>query len=200
MTFPLLVIDDFLADPEQVRQSALASGFGSWRPTKGSIGSSVYDGMNFYGDHATIIETIYKKVGMVGYPNSTLFRVTNETTERAYIHSDNAAGDTTCIVYLSQHADKYGTGFYKHKESDSLAMPPLHVLAQVPEAFEKLKAEINDSSEKYWEEVEFVQGKFNRAVVFKSHRYHRRFPDHGFGTDPESGRMIHISHFKNGIL
>lgn len=200
MSLPLLVIDDFLADPDTVRNSALASGFGSWKPTKGKIGSSVYDGMNFYGDHASILETIYKKVGMVGYPNSMLFRVTNADTERAYVHSDNAAGDTTCILYLSKHADKYGTGFYKHKESDSLAMPPLAALAKCPEAFDKLKAEINDSTDKYWEEVEFVQGQYNRMVVFKSARYHRRFPEHGFGSDEEGGRMIHICHFKDGVL
>lgn len=156
--------------------------------------------MNFYGDHATIIETIYKKVGMIGFPNSVLFRVTNETTERAYVHSDNAAGDTTVIVYLSHHDDKYGTGFYKHKESGSLSMPPLATLAKCPAVFNQLKFEINDSSDKYWQEVEFVQGKYNRAVVFKSNRYHRRFPDHGFGTDAETGRMIHISHFKDGII
>lgn len=194
------MLDNFLANPDAVRSSALASGFGSWKPTKGEIGSSVYDGMNFYGDHATIIETIYKKVGMIGYPNSVLFRVTNKDTERAYVHSDNAAGDTTCIVYLSEHSDKYGTGFYKHKESDSLCMPPLHVLAKVPDVFTKLKEEINDSSEKYWEEVQFVQGAYNRAVIFKSPRYHRRFPEHGFGTNEQTGRMIWIGHFKDGIL
>jgi hypothetical protein len=196
----LQVFDDFLADPDTVRQSALASGFGSWKPSKGAIGSSVYEGMNFYGDHATILETVYKKAGFVGFPNSMLFRVTNEATERAYVHSDISAGDTTCILYLSQHDDKYGTGFYKHRESGSIAMPPLDVCAQFPEAFEKLKAEINESSEKIWEEIDFVQGKYNRAFVFKSHRWHRRFPHHGFGTDEQSGRMIWICHFRNGKL
>ena len=194
------VLDNFLADPLAVRESALASGFGSWSPTKGAIGSSVYEGMNFYGDHASIIETVYKKVGMIGYPNSMLFRVTNSDTERAYVHSDNAAGDTTCIVYLSHHADKYGTGFYKHKESDSLAMPPLKALQACPEIFDELKAQINDSSDKYWEQVSFVEGKYNRALIFKSARYHRRFPEHGFGTDEQSGRMIWIGHFKDGII
>lgn len=194
------IIDDFVADPIRVRQSALESGFGSWKPSKGAIGSSVYDGMNFYGDHATILETIYKKVGFVGFPNSMLFRVTNETTERAYVHSDVTAGDTTCILYLSEHADKYGTGFYRHRETGADFMPPLAELAKYPEFLEKLKADINDSGKHLWEEVQFVEGKFNRAVVFKSHRWHRRFPEHGFGADEHSGRMIHICHFRNGTL
>lgn len=196
----LAVLDDFLADPETVRNSALASGFGSWRPAKGDVGSSVFDGINFYGNHHTIIETIYKKIGFIGYPASTCFRVTNESTERAYVHSDVAAGDTTVIVYLSQHDDRYGTGFYRHRESDSLAQPPFSVLAKMPAAWEQLKHDINDSSDKYWEEIQFVDGIYNRALVFKSNRFHRRFPEHGFGTDEKSGRMIWIGHFKDGQI
>jgi hypothetical protein len=194
------IFDDFLTDPDTVRQSALASGFGSWKPTKGAIGSSVYEGMNFYGDHATILEAIHRKAGFIGYPNSMLFRVTNETTERAYVHSDVTAGDTTCILYLSHHADKYGTGFYRHRETESLVMPPLDQLVHDPVKFEKLKADINESSERIWEEVDFVEGQYNRAIVFKSHRWHRRFPQHGFGSDEESGRMIWIGHFREGRL
>ena len=129
-----------------------------------------------------------------------LFRVTNDTTERAYVHSDITAGDMTCIVYLSQHSDRYGTGFYRHKETGALFMRPLNELAKDTQAFDKLKAEINDSSAAYWEEIEFVQGKYNRAVLFTSHRWHRRFPEHGFGSDIDSGRMIWIGHFKNGQL
>jgi hypothetical protein len=188
------VIDNLLGNPKRVRQSALDSGFGSWRPKKGAIGSSVYDGMNFYGDHASIIEAIYKKIGMVGYPNSMCFRVTNETTERAYVHSDVTAGDTTCILYLSEHSEGYGTGFYRHKRTGSMVMPPLKEISDLA----TLQAEINDSSAEHWEEVEFVKGVFNRAVIFRSHRYHRRFPEHGLGTDENSGRMIHITHFKDG--
>lgn len=200
MTLPILTYDNFLANPDAVRQSAIASGFGSWRPTKGAIGSSVYDGLNYKGDHATIIETIYNKVGFIGFPNCCLFRVTNEDTERAYVHSDIGEGDTTVIVYLSQHDDKYGTGFFKNKRTGSFAMSPLSELVANPIEFETTKAEINSSTEKEWEEVEFVQGEYNRAVAFKSHRWHRRFPEHGFSKDIETGRMIWIGHFQNPKL
>ena len=194
----VVVFDDFLADPDAVRNSALVSGFGSWRPSNGILGAAAYDGMNFYGDHAPIIEAIYGHAGFVGFPNSMVFRITNETTERAVVHSDVGAGDTTCIVYLSQHADKYGTGFYRNKRLDSLAMPPIDELLKEPDEFARIKQEISESRPECWEEVEFVHGKYNRAVVFKSHRWHRRFPEHGFGTDAPSGRMIHITHFRDG--
>jgi len=164
------------------------------------MGAAYYAGLNFYGDHATIIETIYKKVGMIGYPNSVLFRVTNEGTERAVVHSDVGAGDTTCILYLSQHANRYGTGFYRNKRTGSMTMPPLAALAQDPAEFALTKHEIDVSAPEHWEEVEFIQGRYNRAIVFDSHRYHRRFPYHGFGSDEASGRMIWIGHFRNGVL
>src|ERR1700678_136733 len=109
----LAVLDNFLKDPVAVRNSVLNCGFGTWRPSKGKAGSDYYDGLGFYGDHAPIVETIYKKVGMIGYPNSMVFRVTNEATDAGIVHSDAGAGDTTCFLYLSSHSEKYGTEFYK---------------------------------------------------------------------------------------
>jgi hypothetical protein len=91
----------------------LAAGIGTWRPNKGKSGADYYDGIGFYGDHAPIIETIYKKVGMIGYPNSMCFRVTNEGTGEGVIHSDAGAGDMTCFLYLSAHPERYGTEFYR---------------------------------------------------------------------------------------
>jgi Family of unknown function (DUF6445) len=194
------VIDHFLRDPDAVRQSALASGFGSWSPKKGLMGLTAYAGLNFYGDHATIIETLYKTVGLIGFPNSMLFRVTNEDTERAMVHSDAGAGDVTCIVYLSQHEDKYGTGFYRNKRTGSVVQPPFTELLKDHDEFARLKREIDESKDEDWEELEFVQGRYNRALIFKSHHFHRRFPEHGIGTDETSGRLIWIGHFREAQL
>jgi hypothetical protein len=79
-------------------------------------------------------------------------------------------------------------------------MQPLAELTKDMNELAKIKHEIDTSLPEYWEEVEFVQGKYNRAVAFKSHRFHRRYPDHGFGTDENTGRMIWIGHFKDGQL
>ncbi len=163
------VIDDFLPDPMAVRNSVMSAGFGTWRPNKGKSGADYYAGLGFYGDHAQVIEAIYKKVGMIGYPNSMVFRVTNENTEKGVIHSDAAAGDTTCFLYLSVHPEKYGTEFY----SGDIENPG---------------------------NAELVRGVFNRAVIFKSRQLHRRYPVNGIGTDAESGRLVWIGHFRDGVL
>jgi hypothetical protein len=123
-----------------VRASALASGFGTWKPSKGEVGSSVYDGMNFWGKHSILLHALSCYIGRPIFPNNMFFRVTNKDTEAAYVHSDRESGDYTCIVYLSDHEERSGTGFYRHKETGMTHMPSFAEMAQDPTAFEKLKA------------------------------------------------------------
>ncbi len=94
------VFDDFIENFEAVRESALRSGFGSWRPLKGDIGLDEYAGINFWGNHAPVIRALYKRIGPV-FPNDMFFRITNPATDRALVHSDRASGDWTALFYLS---------------------------------------------------------------------------------------------------
>jgi hypothetical protein len=75
--YKIFYIDDFLSDPDKMRQSAIASGFGTWRPNKGAIGPDKFDGVNFYGDHATGVRALAKHFKAPIYPNKFFFRVTN---------------------------------------------------------------------------------------------------------------------------
>ena len=49
------IIDNFCTDPDAVRLSAIQSGFGTWKPNKGEVGSSNYEGMSFWGKHALML-------------------------------------------------------------------------------------------------------------------------------------------------
>lgn len=191
-----LVIDNFIADPDAARESALRSGFGTWRPSKGEIGSSVYEGMNFWGDHATLLKGLARAAGQPVYPNSMFFRVTNLATESAYVHSDREAGEYTAIVYLSKHEDEgSGTGFYRHRETGAVFMPSFAEMSKDPESFERLKREMVQGSADHWERIAFVPGKYNRAVIFDAPLFHARIPKNGFGESAEDGRLIWASHF-----
>jgi hypothetical protein len=191
-----LVIDNFTPNPLKVRQSALHSGFGTWKPNKGEVGSSVYDGMNFWGDHALMLKGLVKAVGKGVYPNDMFFRVTNLDTEAAYVHSDRQSGDYTAIVYLSEHDEKEsGTGFYRHRETGWTTMPSFEELRQTPEFFNRLKTQMVEGGDDTWALVRFVPGKFNRAVIFDAPLFHARHPRHGFGSTPEDGRLIWATHF-----
>lgn len=191
-----MVVDHFVSDPDRVRASALLSGFGTWRPNKGEVGSSIYDGMNFWGDHGTLLRALAQLTSQRIFPNSMFFRVTNESTEGAYVHSDREAGDYTAIVYLSRHEeDSSGTGFYRHRETGLTRMPSFAELAEKPDFFEQLKQEMVGGSEEHWEQIKFVPGDFNRALIFDAPMFHARTPKHGFGSTAEDGRMVWVAHF-----
>lgn len=189
-----VVIDDFLKDPARFRQSALDSGFGTWRPNQGEVGSSIYDGMNFWGDHGVAIRALTQKLERPVFPNSMFFRVTNLDTEPAYVHSDREAGEYTAILYLSEHEGS-GTGFYKHRRTGLTRMNSFAEMAREPEEFARLKAEMVKGSDEDWELTELVRGKFNRALVFDAPLFHARRPKDGFGSNAEDGRMVWVCHF-----
>lgn len=191
------VYDDFIPCPTPIRDSALRAGFGAWRPNKGEVGSSVYTGMSFWGDHAPLLRSLSAAFdGRPIFPNSMFFRVTNEDTEAAYVHSDREAGAYTAIVYLSEHAeDESGTGFYEHIETGLREMPTFAELARDPVLFSTLKTQMVEGSPEHWKQLRFVSGKFNRALIFHAPLFHSRVPKQGFGTTPEDGRMIWAAHF-----
>lgn len=189
------VIDRFCPRLDEVRASALASGFGTWRPNQGEVGSSIYEGMNFVGAHALMLHALQFYMGRPVYPNLMFFRVTNEDTEARYVHSDREAGDFTCIVYLSAHDDLYGTEFFRHRATGMTHMPSFEELRKDPTLFERLKRDMVSGSKDEWESMDFVRGAYNRAVIFDAPRFHARTPKHGFGSTPEDGRMIWCAHF-----
>lgn len=191
----ITVLDNFSPRIDEVRASALESGFGTWRPNKGEVGSSIYDGMNFWGKHSILLSALTAFIGRPVYPNNMFFRVTNIDTEAAYVHSDREAGDVTCIVYLSDHSEDSGTGFYRHRESGMTRMPSFSEMSENRVAFDKLKSEMVLGSNDHWEKLDFVSGIYNRAVIFDAPLFHARTPRHGIGNDAASGRMVWVCHF-----
>lgn len=191
------VIDDFCEHAEGVRQSALESGFGTWRPNKGEVGSSIYEGMNFKGAHGIMLRSLSAAMGGTHiFPNSVFFRITTPGMERAYIHSDRTDGEWTCVAYLSTHQDLYGTAFYRHRSTGLLEMPPLEEVKKFP----GLADDMVKGTEAEWERMDFVRGVFNRAVVFHAPLFHSRIPLLGLGEteNPETARMVWVAHFSMG--
>lgn len=197
MSETLKVVDNFCPQIDRVRASALESGFGSWRPNKGEVGSSVYDGMSFWGLHSLMLHALTMTMGCAVFPNNMFFRVTNLETEKAYVHSDRNWGAKTCIVYLSKHDVVSGTGFYRHKKTGMVQMPTFDEMKETG-LFDQLKKEMVEGSEKDWEQLDFVRGLYNRAVIFHAPLFHSRLPKDGIGENPEDGRMIWACHFHTG--
>lgn len=191
----ITIIDSFTPFIDEARASALASGFGTWKPNKGEVGSSIYDGMNFWGKHSILLHALTHVMGRPVFPNNMFFRVTNVDTEAAYVHSDRESGDYTCIVYLSEHAELSGTGFYRHRETGVTHMPSFAAMAEDPEWFARIKQQMVEGSEEHWEQLDFVRGLYNRALIFDAPRFHARSPRHGIADNAEDGRMVWVCHF-----
>lgn len=189
-----LVVDDFCENPERVKQSAFAAGFDTWRPNKGEVGSSVYDGMGFWGDHALMTRALMRATGGVVVPNATFFRVTNVGMERAYIHSDRESGNHTCVAYLTEHEQESGTAFFRHKRTGLTAMPSF---AEMQEAglMDELRADMVSRDPGKWEQIDYVRGAYNRALIFPAPLFHSRFPLEGIGSSFEEGRLVWACHF-----
>lgn len=190
-----IVVDDFCEDVDLVRASCLAAGVGTWKPNKGEVGSSVYDGMGFWGHHALMLRSLIGATRGVVVPNSMFFRVTNEDTEQAYIHSDRESGNHTCVAYLSEHEDgQSGTAFFRHIPTGLTEMPSFEEM-QDKGIFEELKRDMVTRDPSKWEQTAVVEGKYNRALIFSAPLFHSRFPIHGVGNTPDGGRLVWVSHF-----
>ena len=189
-----MIVDDFCGEVEQVVQSVFDAGFSTWLPNKGEVGSSIYEGMGFWGEHAKMLKPIIGAMCSVIIPNTMFFRNTNKGMEKAYIHSDREAGSHTCIAYLSEHEEKSGTAFYKHIPTGLTRMPSFKEMQETG-VLEELKADMVSRDESKWELMDFVEGKYNRALIFEAPLFHSRYPLEGIGDNPEDGRLIWASHF-----
>ncbi len=195
MNQDILVVDDFSDCAAHVRESAIRAGFGNWKPNKGEVGSSNYAGMGFWGDHSLMCHALIGAVRNVIVPNSMFFRVTNEGFEKAYIHSDRETGNWTCVAYLSEHeGEESGTAFYRHVPTGLTEMPSFEEMHNQG-ILEQLKADMVSRDPTKWEMYDKVEGKFNRALIFKAPLFHSRFPVEGIGSSDEDGRLVWVSHF-----
>ena len=193
-----LVIDDFCPYVDEVRKSAITAGFSTWLPNKGEVGSSIYEGMGFWGDHSPMLQSLLRIMGCLIVPNAMYFRYTTPGMEPAYIHSDRMSGNHTCICYLTEHEEEYGTAFYKHIPTGLLEMPTFQQM-QSEGILDQLKEDMVSRNPSNWKLVDFVRGRKNRAVIFNAPLFHSRMPIEGIGTGSEDARMIWASHF-NKIL
>jgi hypothetical protein len=193
------VFDNFVANPEIVRQSALRAGFGTWHPNKGDTGLDFYEGVSFWGDHATLFRALYEQLGRQIIPSSMFFRVTNPQMERSLVHSDREYGEYTAIVYLSPNTiESSGTGFYKHRETGWIDMPSLEELMRDRAFFERFRQQTLDASDADWEMCGFVEAKYNRCLVFDAPKFHCRLPKESYGIDESDSRMVWVAHFNIG--
>lgn len=179
------VYDEFLENPESVRNRGLRAKYGSYAGKDGELYKrvcsvtipEVQDSLNrAMGRNVTLLGMGYRLNYGGELPNHS-------------IHSDIGWGTYAAVVYLSTPPEfEYsGTAFWKHHTSwDRCRQGEETVLIDV----------INDgNTPEAWTQTAFIPSLFNRAVIYRSELFHSRWPFAAYGTGPDDGRLIVVAFF-----
>ena len=189
MRFNSLTIDDFYADPMQVREFALKQEF----KVRGNYPGQRTEPFLTDNTRQKIKEILYPFAGEItwwGGDYTGSFQYTT-AADRSWIHADSTT-DWAAVCYLTPDAPlSSGTGLFRHKETgwsnfdykrenDSEYMkgaPPGH--------------DMQDYTK--WEMVDRVGNVFNRLIMYRADNYHVSL-DY-FGKDMYDGRLFQVFFF-----
>ena len=177
----MYVIDDFHPLGADLRKFALEQKYIDWTGYDGAVYKRIC--LTHVPYLQSMLESLLGPVDMLGMG----FRLNYEgELPNTNIHSDMGWGTHALVLYLSEGIS--GTAFWKHKETGESRIDPGDA-----ELFDKIKDSWDNEAD--WEMERLVDMKFNRAVIYESALFHSRYPFTGFGSDPETGRLIAVAFF-----
>ena len=198
----LTIIDDFLSDPWAARRAALAlryalPGTGGNYPGRDSTSALEVDGINAAVSRHIGIDLAGAEGTEHGHCRLTL----KSDKGRSGVHVDPAF--YSGILYLSRPEDCVkpgagGTDFFRHKRT-GLERVPTNGAELAATGYDNLDDLVGTVVNKdtmhpaKWERVMRVPIRFNRLLLFSPWQFHNSAP--GFGTDPESGRLVMLLFF-----
>jgi hypothetical protein len=189
MRFNSLTIDDFYADPMQVREFALKQEF----KVRGN-----YPGqrtVSFLNDpiKKKLRDILYPFAGEItnwGGEYTGSFQYTT-AADRSWIHADSTT-DWAAVCYLTPDAPvTAGTGIFRHKETGWMNFD--YKRQNDPEYMKQ--APPGDECQDYtkWEMVDRIGNVFNRLIMYRADNYHVSL-DY-FGKDINDGRLFQVFFF-----
>ncbi len=200
----LIVIDDFLENPNQLRDAALRQNYPVPKEPKPYPGRNSEFPVMIEGFDAAISDIVRESLGPAkGLANGYFRMALDGDKGTAGVHIDIA--HWTTILYLSLPEDcpdgaAGGTHLFRHKAtaSDHAPYDEGELAAMGFTSSEEfmdsvLNADTNDRNK--WDELLTVPMRFNRLLIFRPQQYH----DAGisFGTNKENGRLIYMNFYNN---
>lgn len=193
----LLVIDDFLRDPDAIRARALGL---------------TYDrGGEFPGRNSTtkiplpgLAQAISQVVGeplhtpwSPDYAHESCRLSLATDSESGRVHIDTSHWTGVLSLSRTEHCSS-ATEFYRHKRSgtDYFPLTPEELAAAGYSSYDELDAEIlqKDALDKsQWDQVMRVPLRYNRLILLQPHYWHTAGP--GFGDSVENGRLVYLMFF-----
>lgn len=199
MSLPSLVlVDDFLANPQDLRERALALGYDRGEQRGNYSGVTSDRPIDIPG----LDEAVSRIIG-------TPVRAAPGTLHghcRIALASDRAASGVhvdpafySGILYLSppEHS-RGGTDFYRHRRT-GLDRVPMTDDGLVRSGYGDVNTLIEDVVNRdtlkgsAWEKTMSVPMRFNRLALFSPWLFHNSRP--GFGTTPDNGRLVYLMFF-----
>jgi hypothetical protein len=197
MTPHVIVIDDFLPNPDALRERALALNYSVDGP---------YPGLNsaekiaIPGLDDIVSKLVYQPVRAPwtkDYSHGNFRLALAKDEEPARIHIDNS--HWSGILYLSRPEDcQGGTEFYRHLPTgtDHLPFTEEELKATGYPSYEELNAQIlaKDALDRSkWELTTFVPMRFNRLVLQQPQYWHTAGTS--FGDSVKNGRLVYLMRF-----
>lgn len=200
----LIVVDDFLEDPHQLRDAALRQNFPAPKEPTPYPGRNSEFPQRVDGFDALISEIVGERlVPAEGMVNGHFRLALDGDKGTAGIHIDIA--HWTTILYLTLPDDGPdgavgGTHLFRHRATGSDRAPfdaeELTAMGfATPQEFmdRVVTADTNDRDK--WDPLLTVPMRFNRLMIFRPQQYHDAGP--GFGTSKENGRLVYLNLYNN---
>lgn len=176
----MLVIDNFLASFDELKEHSLACNFGDIvNPADGVV----YPHINLDIPRRVINETKEKLAQIFGavHVNYAFLRMSPKGVFAPQaVHTDCSMGKYSLMLYLN-NADG-GTAMMAHKASG---------ISQAPAEEFFLEVTTPDKNNiDAWEVIGISEMKENRAAIFAAKRYHCAMPVGGFGENQSDARIV----------
>jgi len=194
----LIIIDNFLSDPEYFRDVAGKMDFPDLREISNFPGRNSLQRLNAPDIDATISDVVGEALLPLTHLSHAKFRLTlKDDTGKAKVHLDNS--QWSGILYLSEDEQgESGTDFFKHKETnlDSALLSPNDITRLGWENQERAQVEINKiiqnetNNDNKWEHIMRVPMKYNRLLLLRPWLWHTAGP--GFGDSLDDGRLVYL--------
>ena len=197
----VIVIDDFLRNPEIVRQQALGLTYqvGGRYPGLNSSEKITIEGLD-----QIVSKLVYEPVRAPWTRDfshgSCPVSLASDSDKPARIHIDQS--HWSGLLYLSRPEDcRGGTEFYRHipTGTDHLPLTPEALKETGFSSYDELRAQILEKDaldRSKWELTMTVPMRFNRLVLLQPQYWHTAGP--GFGDSIENGRLVYLMFFLRG--
>lgn len=172
----VIIVDDFLVNPHEVRDHALSLNFAEYGNYPGSRTEPDYNESVM----TTIANILRPHAGEVTEFNGTQYQLTTAHM-KSWVHAD-VNNTWAGVLFLTPDAPlESGTGLYRHKDTGVSTYPHNNPsLANVLE---------NDGSDyTKWELADVISNKFNRLVLYRGDLFHSS--QQYFGHGLHDGRLF----------